>query len=696
MRVGIIGCGQIANIHIPVIKKYPNVEIVGLADVNVEVLENTASKFHISDRFTNPPDLIEKKKRPEVVHILTPPQYHYELAKMALEGGCHVYVEKPMCMNAAEGEKLVKLAKQKNLKLCVGHNHLFDSVMVEARKLAERGDVGTICSIECCYGSDLGSDSKGRYFTQAYRHWVYQLPGGIFQNLLDHPLSVIIPFIGNPTSVYSLSAEAGVVPPGIPSELQVILGDGRITAHINLSLAASPRFYHLTLYGTNGNISVDFFNKRIIQRSHGKMPRAVSRALFNLKEGSQILTSTLSNTGKVLTGRFFPYEGLERLVTEFYKSIETGIPSPVPPESGLTALRIMDTVWKQIDYPRDNAALMKKYRVQPDSSAKVKILITGASGFVGANLLKKLSENDNYYIRAMVRNPRKIEGLVKDRPIDIFIGDLSDEKSVFSAVEGIDVIYHIAATMGGKWSDYVEGTIKGTERLVQAALQHRIKKFVYISSIAVYGIPENGNRPIMEDSPYTSNHLNNYIKSKIEAERIILENVKNNQLPATILRAGVIYGPGRVNQLPRIGYQLVGKFFVKIGLNSVTLPVVYIDNVVDALILAGNSENSVGQVYNVVDDERFTQMEYLSKLNEYGKERIYYISFPYTLASGVGSIAGKLSKYSPHLERISSYLSPFHLQSCAKELDYDNSKIKRELGWKPDSDIDKHFRRIFG
>ena len=694
MRVGVIGCGQIANVHIPAIRKYSNVEIVGVADINSQVLENTASEFNIKDKFSDPLQLIQLKK-PDVVHILTPVQYHHKMSKSALESGCHVYVEKSMCLNATEAEDLVKTANDNKVKICIGHNHVFDAVMIEARKLAEAGSIGSICSIDCGYAPDLGADPGSRYFTQAYRYWAYDLPGGIFQNFLDHPLSVILPFIPNPDVIHSVSSESGVMPPGISSDLQIILKDSKITAHINFSFSASPRFYYLTLFGTKGNLHVDFFNKNIVLRARGNMPRAVSRALINLKEGTKILGNTLSNTAKVLTGKFSSYEGLERLVTEFYKSIEQGTPSPIPSENGISAMRIMDEVWKQIGYPKDNKALINRFRAESLKTSKKKILVTGATGFVGKHLIKKLSENNEYDIRVLARNPRKAETLRGDHPIDILIGDLSDETSIYSAVEDTDVIYHLAATMGGKWTDYEEGTIGGTERLIQAALYHKVKRFVYMSSISVYGIPDNGSKIINEETPYANKHVNNYMKSKIEAERLIMEHVKNNELPATILRAGVIYGPGKANRLPRIGYQVFGKYFVKIGLNNITLPVVYMDNIIKALILAGDAENSIGQIYNIVDDEKFTQIQYLRNLSKYGKTHIHFIRFPYALASGAGFIVNKMSKYNSLASKISSYLSPFHLLSCANQLDYDNSKIKRELGWNPDADVENHFRETF-
>ena len=97
--------------------------------------------------------------------------------------------------------------------------------MIRARDLVERGAIGSLCGIESYYGFDLGSSPGARYFSQAYTHWAYQLPGGLLQNGLDHPLSVVVPFMAEPKRVMAASAEVGVLPRGVPGELRMILAN---------------------------------------------------------------------------------------------------------------------------------------------------------------------------------------------------------------------------------------------------------------------------------------------------------------------------------------------------------------------------------------------------------------------------------------------------------------------------------------
>lgn len=350
MKIGIIGCGEIAQEHIRAAKGYRTALIVGLVDSDAKALAATAKRFHIKHTFSNPREMIDRHE-PDLIHIVTPPQSHFELTQMALESGCHVMLEKPMCMNASEARDLVKLAKDRNRTLCIDHNHLFDPVITRARRLVQEGAVGTLCGVESYYGFDLGSNPQSRYFSHAYDHWAYHLPGGLFQNLLDHPLYLLLEFIPNPVQIASMAREVGILPTGVPDELRMLIGDGKVMGQVVVSMAATPRFHYLTLLGTRGSVHVDLLNKRLVHYRQRNVPKPISRALMNLEEGWTIIRTTLSNTLKVVRHRFTPYDGTRVLIHKLYESIERGTPPPVSAERGLQVMEIMDSLWKGIGYP---------------------------------------------------------------------------------------------------------------------------------------------------------------------------------------------------------------------------------------------------------------------------------------------------------------------------------------------------------
>ncbi|MDP3921341.1 MAG: NAD-dependent epimerase/dehydratase family protein [Candidatus Omnitrophota bacterium] len=691
LKVGIIGGGAIAKMHIPAIQKIENAEIVGLVDVNPAMLKETAERYGLKKTYADAAEMFAQEK-PDVVHILTPPFNHHALTKMALEAGAHVYVEKPLAMTAPEAADILKLAEEKGLKVCVGHCHLFDEITLKARKLVEDGAIGSLCGIESYYGFDM--DPK--YFSAAgAKHWAHTLPGGLLMNRIDHPLSVVVPFMGVPKQITAMAVDVkDAIPLNIPGELRIMVSDGKVLANVTVSLAAAPRMHSLTLFGTKGTLQLDYVNKRLMNYAHiPGLPKAISRLVINMKDGFGMIGATLNNVFKVLTGKFHAVEGLPVLVRKFYASIETGEACPVPPEQGLITHQIMDEAWKQTGCTSHEGAVdMSQFKVPPRKS-ETRVLVTGATGFVGHNLIKSLCDQGKHDVRVFVRNPIKASQVLKGYPVEFVFGDLSDSKAIEDAMEGVNIVYHLGAAMGGTWDDFVEGTVRATERVVEAVKAKGVKKLVYVSSIAVYGIPGGENVSVTENVPFAEENQTDYMRSKIEAERVIMRAVRKDNLNATILRPGVIYGAGG-RGVSRIGYK-AGNLFVIIGLNDIDLPVAYVGNVVQALQLAGESANGAGEVYNVVDDETVSQKGYIERLNTYSGTKHHYVYFPYALAAGMGALARSGSKFNGKIKKIANMLSPFHLGTCKSRVRYDNNKIKRDLGWKPVPGVEDHFKEMF-
>ena len=141
IKTAIIGCGKVSDKHALQIERIPNAKLVAVCDLEPLMTQQIAERFDVEHQFTDARRMIEEA-RPDVVHITTPPQTHYELGRMCLLAGCHVYIEKPFTVNAAEAEKLVALATRKDLKLTVGHNAQFTPVMERMRELVNGGYLG--------------------------------------------------------------------------------------------------------------------------------------------------------------------------------------------------------------------------------------------------------------------------------------------------------------------------------------------------------------------------------------------------------------------------------------------------------------------------------------------------------------------------------------------------------------------------
>jgi predicted dehydrogenase len=195
VRVGIIGCGKIADLHAGLIQSLPGCEIVGVCDQEELMARQLWERFSIRKHFSDVRALLEDG-RPDIVHITTPPQSHFNLGKVCLEAGCHVYVEKPFTVNAQETEELINLATVKGLKITVGHDHQFTHAAIRMRELIKGGYLGgTPVHMESYYGYDLGDPVYARALLGDKEHWVRRLPGKLLHNIISHGIGKISEFL---------------------------------------------------------------------------------------------------------------------------------------------------------------------------------------------------------------------------------------------------------------------------------------------------------------------------------------------------------------------------------------------------------------------------------------------------------------------------------------------------------------------
>ncbi len=186
--------------------------------------------------------------------------------------------------------------------------------------------------------------------------------------------------------------------------------------------------------------------------------------------------------------------------------------------------------------------------------------------------------------------------------------DLRNEEELRKALNGIETVFHCAALAGppGSLQDYEEANVKGTVRLARLAAEMGVKTLVYVSSGMVYGIPRGGGPYVDETAPYDERAIERgvYTQSKLAAEKALLDMRPTHSSPRVIvLRPGSIYGPGA--KLPIGNLQLPSSIRRPLiaGSRRVPMNLVYIDNVIDAMLAAANSDVHTGSVYNVVDSD---------------------------------------------------------------------------------------------
>ena len=317
---------------------------------------------------------------------------------------------------------------------------------------------------------------------------------------------------------------------------------------------------------------------------------------------------------------------------------------------------------------------------QSGEISKPRILVTGATGFLGGNLVKKLVEM-KYRVRAFVRATSNIEKLLKYN-IEIYYGDIGSKETLEAAFSDIEYVVHAAADTSGENAGEDVVTTQGVRNIVELCKEFEVSRLIYISSCNVYNVAGYKKGTMIDEKaslePFPEKR-GPYTNTKMIAESIVTDAMKEWGLPAVCLRPGTYYGLGGSIYSPMIGLSLRNYVFMIIGNGKLTLPIVYIENVVDAIITAMQNDNSTGKIYNIVDYDAITKKQYINNFLKKVFPRSLFIYIPYSIFYSIVFIQEILF----NLIKIKPFLTRYRIISSQNQVTYDASKIRNELGWKP-------------
>lgn len=356
-RTAIIGCGKVSDKHALQIQRLPNAELVAVCDIEPLMTQVMADRFGVERQFMDAEQMI-KAVQPDVVHITTPPQTHFELSRMCLLAGCHVYVEKPFTVTAAEAEELVALATQKNLKLTAGHNAQFTPVMTQLRKLVQDGYLGgppVHMESIFCYETG-GNASYARAFLGDSGHWLRRLPGSLLQNIISHGISKVAEFLcGDKPLViaqgFTSPALRQMGQEDITDELRVMIRDERgTTAYFTFSTQVQPSLHQFRISGPRRSLVADDDNQVLTRLDSNHYKSYVPYFVGPAQIGCQYFGNLARNARDFLKGEFHlpPDTGLRILMEGFYAAVSGTAPLPIPYREILLTARIMEDIFEQV------------------------------------------------------------------------------------------------------------------------------------------------------------------------------------------------------------------------------------------------------------------------------------------------------------------------------------------------------------
>jgi nucleoside-diphosphate-sugar epimerase len=220
-----------------------------------------------------------------------------------------------------------------------------------------------------------------------------------------------------------------------------------------------------------------------------------------------------------------------------------------------------------------------------------------------------------------------------------------------------------------------------------------VKKLIYISSCSVYGVADyKQGHVVTEESalerfPERRGH---YSLAKLKAEQLVTEAIKEKRLPIVCLRPGTYFGPGGDIFTPMMGFAVSHKLFIIIGKGDFSLPLVSIDNLVDAIIMVMQKSEGIGKVYNVVDSNPPTKKQYVESFLKKLYPNAKYIYLPYSMFYGIVY----LQEIMINMLKRSPFLTRYRLVSSQKKISYDSSRIRNELKWTPPATMQDAYEKV--
>jgi nucleoside-diphosphate-sugar epimerase len=319
------------------------------------------------------------------------------------------------------------------------------------------------------------------------------------------------------------------------------------------------------------------------------------------------------------------------------------------------------------------------------------ILVTGASGFIGYRLVESLLERGFRNVRCFVRPTSavaKIEALAgrfsDGARVEVVKGNLLSREDCRAAMKDVAVIFHLATGREAKsYPDLFMNAVVTTRNLLEASLQDRcFRRFVSISSFAVYTNTRKPRRRLLDETCPVEAHPelrgDPYCFAKVKQDEIVIEYGERSRIPYVIVRPGYVLGRGKTAITNRVGIATFGLFLHLGGSNQ--LPVTYIDNCADAIILAGLTKGVDGEVFNVVDDDLPSSRSFLRQYKKHVR-RFTSVYVPHLVSYALCYLWERYSTWSEG--QLPPVYNRKHWRVYWQKTSYSNEKLKTRVGWAP-------------
>jgi nucleoside-diphosphate-sugar epimerase/predicted dehydrogenase len=682
LKVGLLGAGYICRAHAKAIGAVAQADLRWVCDASASRAREIAAEFGIRHVCTSLAELAASDC--DVVHVLLPPYLHESAAEQLLRAGKNVFIEKPMGLSAATCRSLAELAAANGLQLGVNHNFLFTPGYESLRSDAKDGSLGPLDQITINWLYGLGLLQSG-----PYDNWIVGAEGNMLFEVGSHLAAFVLDLAGPATELLA----AASLPLDLPGAQRVfrhwqVAGSSGSTAFaINLSFAPGHPERSIQVRAAAGAAQLDFernlYWRNAVRSNSGIFDQLGTARHMTRQIGRAARNNVVRYLGAVL--RREPkenafQESITRSVGAFYHGFAGVADERLSGHFGASVIAFCERIVTESGHEAACPPKPLQASLLPLPKPAT-VLIVGGAGFIGRRLVEALSARGQG-VRVLSRNRNGATLALAGLPVEIVQGSHGDPGVLEQALDGIEVVYHLAKATGRRWGDYVEGDIAPTKTLAEACLARGVRRFVYTGTIDAYDSARaaatiDGETPL--DPRIGRRNL--YARSKAACEEILMGLHRTKGLPLVILRPGIVIGAGSPPSHWGVGMFHSDTRAEIWGEGSTKLPLVLVDDVAAALALAADAPGIEGQTLLVTDAPLLTAREYIAELTRATRTRVDAGPTPIWRFFLLDVVKEAVKHLVRHPNR---KLPSYHDWDCrAHRARYDSSRTKALLGWAP-------------
>lgn len=690
-KVALLGAGYIVDSHAAALKALPQVSLQYVCDSSAGRAGRAAQKFGIPNVVSSIEELVATDC--DAVHVLLPPAAHLDAAFALVEAGKSVFIEKPMGLDSAACNALCALASKKGVAIGVNHNFLFSPGYEALRTSVKAGELGRLDHLSVNWHFALPILQFG-----PFDNWMLAAPANIMFELGPHLCAFVLDLLGA-TQIKGAVISNPLLLPGAQTVYRHWSATGcskQATAQISLSITSGQPDRILRVRGRGASAQLDF-GRDIWWREETRSDNPIFDAFSTADAAGRFMRSRASSERiRRLRAAIAKRPDANSFEESIFRSIQTfyagGVLQMDPRHDGRFAadvIRMCEAVTAAAEAGPPSIASIRPAALS--SPAKPRVLVVGGTGFIGRHLVRMLVER-GHAVRVVTRNARAAAIELAGLQVDCFAGSHGDSESIRQALEGIEVVYHLAKCEGKRWQDYVDGDIAPTRVLAEAALAAGVRRFIYTGTISSYASDDPAtvidNTTAVDAAISSRSH---YARSKAACEALLQSMHRERGLPLVIVRPGIVIGPG--TPPAHLG---VGRFTSETqvdfwGDGENPLPLVLVDDVADALVKALDAPGIEGQSLLLTSPPMMNAKEYVDAIAVQMGARITArprSPWRYWLADMVKELVKNAVRH-PNRRWPS-----LHDSRCNAQLArYDGAMTEKVLDWKPVADRQTMLRR---